>query len=263
MLLINKDRVIYALSLAIEAKFDEGDWIKLGYEIDEVDAIEGHHRLLRSLSWRDPDYTQNIIAVLKRIGKDENKLVKIADVIDLEDWLYKYREDLYRELYEENEPEHIIIENTLDVEKFDLAKQLDRIYTSLDKDPELALGTTKEMLETVMKTILNGKVDNLDKMDIPELIKAVRNNLVLIPESLEKSSETTQTLKRTLSNLGQIVIGIGELRNAYGTGHGKIKNDSGLKSYHTRLAVNSGVTLIKFLIEVYEDQGDNSYRFTV
>ena len=60
-----------------------------------------------------------------------------------------------------------------------------------------------------MKTILKDKVDNLDKLDIPELIKEIRKHLVLIPANLDKSSEANQTLKRTLSNLGQIVIGIG------------------------------------------------------
>ncbi|WLR54616.1 hypothetical protein LC048_19675 [Mesobacillus subterraneus] len=51
----NKDRLIYALTLAIEAKFDAGDWTKLAYEINEVEAIEGHGRLIRSLNWGDPD----------------------------------------------------------------------------------------------------------------------------------------------------------------------------------------------------------------
>ena len=44
------------------------------------------------------------------------------------------------------------------------------------------------------------------------------------------------------------------MRNAYGTGHGKVNNNSGLKSYHARFAVNAGVTLARFLMEVYEDQ---------
>lgn len=52
----NINRLIYALTLAIEAKFEASDWKKLSYEIDEVNTIDGHHRLLRSLSWRGPDY---------------------------------------------------------------------------------------------------------------------------------------------------------------------------------------------------------------
>ena len=250
----NKDRLIYAITLAIEAKFESGDWTKLAYEIDEVDAIEGHSRLLRSLSWRDPDYTQNIIEVLKRIGKDTTKLSRIAEYICLDDWLKKRRLDLYDELYNDNEVNQLLEENTLDVEEFDISKQLTRIYNSLEEDPELALGTTKELIETVLKTILKGKVIELDDLDMPALIKAAQKHLKLIPDEVVNANKANDTVKRTLNNLGQIVIGISELRNSYGTGHGKLKNNSGLKDYHARLAVNAGVTLAQFFMQVYENQ---------
>jgi len=249
----NKNKLIYALTLAIEAKFDAGDWTKLAYEIDEVDAVQGHHRLLRSLNWGDPDYPQNIIDVLEQIARKPEKLVRIAEFIKLEEWLERRREDLYQELYSDDEPSRLLDENPLDTDTFDLSKQLKRIYVALEEDPELALGTTKEMVETVLKTILNGKIENLDDLDMPQLIKAIPKHIKLIPEDVEQANQANDTVKRTLNNLGQIVIGITELRNAYGTGHGKLKNESGLKSYHARLVVNAGVTLAKFLIEVYND----------
>ncbi|MGD6898360.1 abortive infection family protein [Bacillus infantis] len=250
----NKNRLIYALGLAIESKFDASDWTKLAYEIDAVGEIEGHNRLLRSLSWGDPDYTQNIIDVLKEIGRTPRKLEKIAEFVNLEEWLQRKRPDLYEELYMDKEPSHLLEDNPLDTEEFDLSKQLRRIYDSLEADPELAIGTTKEMVETVLKTILQEEVDeDLDSLDLPELIKTVNKNIKLIPDDVENAHKAHQTVKRTLSNLGQIVIGIAELRNSYGTGHGKIKNESGLKPYHARLAVNAGVTLVKFLIEIYQD----------
>ncbi|QUG41328.1 abortive infection family protein [Psychrobacillus sp. INOP01] len=251
----NKDRLIYALTLAIEAKFDASNWTKLAYEIDEVDAIEGHNRLIRSLNWADPDYTQNIIEVLKRIGRNPEKLAIIADHIQLEYWLETGRPDLFNELYSNGvEASHLLDENPLDTDVFDITKQIRRIYASLEDDPELALGTTKEMIETVLKTILNGRVDNLDAMDMPALIKATQKHIKLIPDEVTEANKGNDTIKRTLNNLGQVVIGITELRNAYGTGHGKVKNESGLKPYHARLVVNAGVTLARFLMEVSQDQ---------
>ena len=62
----------------------------------------------------------------------------------------------------------------------------------------------------------------------------------LIPDEVVDANKANDTVKRTLNNLGQIVIGISELRNSYSTGHGKLKNNSGLKDYHARLAVNAG-----------------------
>ncbi|AWK52497.1 hypothetical protein DIC82_16480 [Clostridium beijerinckii] len=250
----NKDRLIYALTLAIDAKFEASDWTKLAYEIDEVDAIEGHNRLIRSLNWRDPDYTQNIIDVLKTIGRNPKKLLKIAEYINLEKWLKVKRTDLYDELYNEIEVNKLLEENPLDTDSFDVSKQLKRIYDSLEEDPELALGTTKEMIETVLKTILKNKVDKLEDLDMPALIKAAQKHLKLIPDEVVNANKANDTVKKTLNNLGQIVIGITELRNSYGTGHGKLKNNSGLKDYHARLAVNAGVTLAKFFMEAYKDQ---------
>ena len=252
----NKDRLIYALTLAIEAKFDASDWTKLAYEIDEVNAIERHNRLIRSLNWSDPDYTQNVIEVLKQIGRNPEKLVRIAEHIDLELWLSTRKSDLYNELYKDDvEPSHLLDENPLDTDTFDITKQLRRIYSSLEEDPELALGTTKEMVETVLKTILSDKVDNLDDLDMPP-IRAAQKHIKLIPDDVAEANKGNDTIKRTLSNLGQIVVGITELRNAYGTGHGKVKNESGLQAYHARLVVNAGVTLAKFLMEVSQDQNN-------
>lgn len=128
----NKDNFIYALSLAIEAKFEEGDWIKLAYEIEEIDTIKGHRRLLRSLKWRDPDYPTNILNVLERIGKNPEKLICIAELIGLENWLLTNREDLYQKLYADSqESSYLLDQNPLDTEQFSLTKQIGRIYSSI------------------------------------------------------------------------------------------------------------------------------------
>lgn len=252
----NKNRLIYGIGLAIESKFNISDWTTMGYELDVLDEIEGHNRLLKSLSWGDPDYQQNIFDVLKEIGNSQGKLEEIAEYVGLEEWLKSTKVKLYKELYTDEEPSHLLEDNPLDTEAFDLSKQMRRIYDSLEEDPELAIGSTKEMVETVLKTILQGvgeDIEDIEVLDIPKLIKAVQNNIKLIPDDVDDANKAHQTVKRTLNNLGQIVIGIAELRNSYGTGHGKVKNESGLKPYHARLAVNAGVTLSKFLIEVYQD----------
>lgn len=60
-----------------------------------------------------------------------------------------------------------------------------------------------------------------------------------------------------LSNLGTIIQGSAELRNAYGTGHGKSKSQakSGLTPRHARLAVCAAATLGVFLFETHEARG--------
>ena len=59
-----------------------------------------------------------------------------------------------------------------------------------------------------------------------------------------------------LSSLAQIAQGTAELRNAYGTGHGRSgKTVSGLQSRHARLAVGAAETLGVFLFDSYERLG--------
>jgi hypothetical protein len=57
-----------------------------------------------------------------------------------------------------------------------------------------------------------------------------------------------------LMNLATIVQGSAELRNAYGTGHGKSKTQARrrLRPRHARLAVGSAATLGTFLYETHE-----------
>jgi len=48
---VRTNKLILAVSKAIEAKFDRSDWIELSMLTDTSDVIEHHRRLLRSLDW--------------------------------------------------------------------------------------------------------------------------------------------------------------------------------------------------------------------
>lgn len=58
---------VVQLSDIIAKKFDEGDWLRIGYLTGASHIIDSHGRLLRSLSWGDPDYPGNALAVLGQI----------------------------------------------------------------------------------------------------------------------------------------------------------------------------------------------------
>ena len=66
-----------------------------------------------------------------------------------------------------------------------------------------------------------------------------------------------KTLKRTLNNLVQIVVGVAEVRNLYGTGHGRYKS-KGLEIAHARLVVNAATTVALFLIELSTERQSTS-----
>jgi WD40 repeat protein len=59
-----------------------------------------------------------------------------------------------------------------------------------------------------------------------------------------------------LNNLGCVAVDIAELRNLYGSGHGKGEKLQGITSRHARLVIGSGTALCAFLLETYEHRGN-------
>jgi hypothetical protein len=126
---------------------------------------------------------------------------------------------------------------------------------SLESDPELAIGTAKEFVETICKTILRELGDSLSgAVDLPQLVKQVREKLDLLPQNIPEKARGAETVKRILSNLGTVAQGIAELRGLYGSGHGKKAKVKGLQPRHARLAVGAAYTLPVFLFETYQER---------
>ena len=134
-----------------------------------------------------------------------------------------------------------------------LRQQIDRIRAAIEDDPELAIGTSKELLETTCKSILaDYNVTADSNWDLPRLVKEARNVLKLVPEDIPENAKGAEVNRRILGSLAQIPQGIAELRNLYGTGHGKDGKFKGLTSRHARLAVGCAITLATFLFETHE-----------
>jgi hypothetical protein len=134
-----------------------------------------------------------------------------------------------------------------------LQAQIMRIQDSVDDDPDLAIGTAKELLETCCKTILQERgIAYTKNDDLSSLIRLVQSVLDLLPHGSPNQPEGGKTVQRLLGNLGGIVRSTNELRNAYGTGHGKSGRTTGLQPRHARLAVGAASTLATFLWESHK-----------
>lgn len=73
---------LVACTRIVADKFSAGDWRILGGETSTTDLINGHGRLLRSLSWNDEDYKGNAYTVMQQIvGRDHANLDRIEQVI--------------------------------------------------------------------------------------------------------------------------------------------------------------------------------------
>jgi WD40 repeat protein len=142
-----------------------------------------------------------------------------------------------------------------------LQAYIDRINASVESDPSVAIGTTKELIEATLKTILNGYSFEHDNKqdDIPKLLKKVQQVLMLVPSEIDSSKKGSDIIKKVLNNLGYIATGIAELRNLYGSGHGKGEKLQGITSRHARLVVGSGTTLCAFLLETCEHRDNINF----
>ena len=136
-----------------------------------------------------------------------------------------------------------------------VTQQITRMEAAVQNDPGLAIGTAKELVETCCKTILTERgVDVPKAADLPQLVKATSRELELTPGDIPEKAKAADTIKRLLSNLATITQGISELRNQYGTGHGKESNARGLTPRHAKLAVGAASTLAVFLAETHHDR---------
>jgi hypothetical protein len=77
------ERLIALRERIVSGQFDAGNWEELGLLTGRSTLIHGHDRLLRSLSWGDPDYPGNVLIVLRMIvEKDTAALEVIEDYLD-------------------------------------------------------------------------------------------------------------------------------------------------------------------------------------
>jgi len=133
--------------------------------------------------------------------------------------------------------------------------QITRMESAVENDPGLAIGTAKELLETICKTILNERKVKIEpNPDLPKLVKQTAKELKLTPKDIPNEAKAADSIKILLSNLATITNGIAELRNSYGTGHGKEARAKGLGSRHAKLAVGAASTLAIFLLETHNEK---------
>jgi hypothetical protein len=134
-----------------------------------------------------------------------------------------------------------------------VVKQINIMESAIENSPELAIGTAKELIETICHTILiERKIETDKNWDLLQLLKQTTKQLNLTPEGIPDEAKAAKTIKSILGSLTTVVQGIGELRNQYGSGHGKRATFKGLTTRHAKLSVGAASTLAIFLLETHK-----------
>jgi len=244
-----KSQIVPLLKRAIEATFNSEDWKEIGYATDTIEWIQQHPRLLRSLAWGDDDYGGHVYDAIGYIlQQDDGNLEKILKHEGIEEWIKRNDPKIYPELYGENlVPTDIITDIAQTSQEIDVDEHVNRIRDSLVKDPALAIGSTKELLESVFKSVLHIDGTTIGQDDMPKLWKKVQIALVLDPSQVDSTAPGADSFRRLLGSMTQIVVSITELRNLYGTGHGKSKATK-LDMESAQLVVAAGTVLASYIM---------------
>lgn len=212
----------------VERYYQSVDWTSPNQVRQVLDAFESH--LNRLEDYNTGKELERLVMYLKRDGLSYSKR-KInftpddIDLIGMED-------------------------HKLGIDLTQLRINIDRIKKTIEGDPALAIGSSKELVESCCKAILTEKGKTFStKADILELVRQVADNLNLISAKVPNSKKGSSSIKRVLGSLANIVQGLAELRNLYGSGHGKSPGHEGLSPRHARLCAGAASTLSTFLME--------------
>ncbi len=135
-----------------------------------------------------------------------------------------------------------------------LAQQIDLMVQMQTTNPTEAIGKAKELIESCCKIVLEDMRIGWDKNDdVPQLTNKVMDALNLLPANVRPTDRGADSIKALLGNLRSIPTKIAELRNPFGSGHGKSASFHGLEVRHAKLAVGCSITFVDFIWSTYEN----------
>ncbi|MGV3607363.1 MAG: abortive infection family protein [Planctomycetaceae bacterium] len=118
----------------------------------------------------------------------------------------------------------------------------------LPEDPDGSITTSRTLIETVCKHILEEFKEPFDERDdLPKLYRKVALKLKLTPEDHDE-----QVFKQILGGCSSVVTGIGLVRNRLGDAHGHDRSHLKPKKRHAKLAVNLAGAMALFLLETHQ-----------
>ncbi len=136
-----------------------------------------------------------------------------------------------------------------------MSQQIELMVSMQSMNPTNAIGMAKELIESCCKTILEDLGIAWSKTDdVPQLTNKTMDALNLLPANVQETDPGADAVKAVLGNLRAIPSKLAEIRNPFGSGHGKSASFQGLEERHAKLAVGSSITFVDFIWSTYENQ---------
>ncbi|WP_345673447.1 abortive infection family protein [Yinghuangia aomiensis] len=221
-----------------------------------------------SVDWTDVDHVARALRVfeslLRRIDRDGRK--GGGDGIAGDD-LAELREAFGRDGVRVGDDlrlhtaqvSRLVLHATQLTEPSGIHAELERVRRFGAEHVDDAIGAAKQLIEATAKVVLLERGLPVDEReDLPALIKQAQKALHLHPAALPAATTTAspdnaESIRRILGALTSAAIGVAELRNRYGTGHGRLAAPSGLRPRHARFAVGTASTWCELMLDTLAD----------
>lgn len=241
------------LTEAAGSRLDEGEWSKF-LVLHQLDDLVGP-RFMQSVKWGNEDRDALILKLITWLvdhGRDE-ALLDLYERGAVQRWFKQNDRDFLDAWQGKKDPlleaiGHSFIEVGEVTDIIDLSQYTQRLRSALPGDPQLAVGTTKDLLEATMRTILHRRGhEKLEELDFPALTTRCLAELGLLGTT-EPSTARERALRKIASRARDMINTANELRNAAGSGHGKVVGEEeALGSEDASLVASSGLILAAWL----------------
>ncbi|WP_335341179.1 abortive infection family protein [Finegoldia magna] len=121
-------------------------------------------------------------------------------------------------------------------------------------NPTEEIGKSKELLESCCKEICNNLGENKqDNLKLTQLVKETFRCLKIPNESMIIYETEDKIVRQIIGSLNGLASGINDLRNHYGSGHGREMSFKALSKKHVELSVGASITLTRYFWDSFRE----------
>lgn len=136
-----------------------------------------------------------------------------------------------------------------------LRQHIDRLRAAAQReDVEHVLGTAKELIESTVALVLTETgVEATADEHLPQRAKKAQQALLLHGAVHDVSGDFGRHVKTILSSMSAIANATVELRNAAGTGHGRVAPIVSMSQRHAKLVAGAAIVYCEMLLDTLDD----------
>lgn len=241
------------LTEATGARLDEGEWSKF-LALHGLEHRVGP-RFMQSVKWANEDRDRLILNLITWLVEQEQDeaLLDLFERTAVQRW-FKQNDREFLDAWDGKKDPLLeaLGHSFAEVEEvkgiIDLSQYAQRLRSALPGDPQLAVGTTKDLLEATMRTILHRRGhEKVEDLAFSELASRCLHELGLLGTA-PPTSGRERALRKIAKSAQTMINTANELRNAAGSGHGKVVGEEEeLGPDDASLVASSGLILAAWL----------------